>query len=845
MPMEQLARDFSYAGRGLWRERTFTLTAVATLAVALALITVVFTIFNAYVLRPYAVRDPFSLYEIRWHGRPSPGGGGVRWSESGRTFRWRDYEELRNRRDLFDAVFAERNRTVSSNNRPLLAAFVSGNYFEALGARIGHGRALVEFDSRAPGGDPVAVLSYEAWTRLYGRDPGAVGGTIRLNDQSLTIVGVAAEEFTGLNDSPPDVWVPVTMHGTVARQDLFGEDQPRELAIIARVRRELSATQVAEALRPLMPQLTGRTGTVAAELLTQATPAPLTLELLAILSPVFAAFLLILFTACANVSNVMLARAAARHREIGVRLSLGATRWRVVRQLLCEGLLIAVLAGATALGLAVLLLRAGLDIFFRTLPPSAAAIARVVPLDLDWRVFVFTVMMSAAATLLFALVPALHATRISLTGALRGELGGGVRTSGLRSFLVIGQVAVSLVLIVAASTLGRNALRLSGTDVGFETRGLISVTQRSRGGNLIPGAFEALARDPRIGGAAVTSRNPLLGELPKTMINPAGHSAPPPRREGQPEPRDATSVMTSYMFVSPEYFETVGIPILRGRGFEAAEGRTEAKVGIVSMSAANALWPGADPLGRTIRVWTRDEPSPDVMARADLVSRARVDAESENIVIVGVAQDTVSEMVYHGGRVAHLYLPTAPSAAHAKALLVRGRSVQDVRPDAVRAVLQKLHPNPLAFEAITLDEALALQMYPLTMASWIGILLSAIALVLSVSGVYGVMAYAVSQRTREIGIRMALGATAAAVVRFVLSQTGRLVVIGASLGLVISFSALAFLRAVVQLQNLSLLDAGAFAVAVAIVAAATGVAAYFPSRRATRVDPSHALRADG
>ena len=264
------------------------------------------------------------------------------------------------------------------------------------------------------------------------------------------------------------------------KQDLFSAKQPRELAVIARLRSGVTAEQVVSALSPDMARLSDRQGTVRAEVLPQATPAPLTAGLLARLSPVFAAFALVLIAACANVSNVMLARANTRQREIGIRLALGASRWRVVRQLMIEGLLIAAIAGTAALGLASLVLRAGLAIFFMTLPPSFAAIARVLPLDVDQRVFLFTLIVAGLATLMFALLPALHGTRLTLTGALRGELASGARGSRLRNALVISQVAVSLVLIIVAATIVRNGSTVRSTDVGFDTHALVSIAREVR-----------------------------------------------------------------------------------------------------------------------------------------------------------------------------------------------------------------------------------------------------------------------------------------------------------------------------------------------------------------------------
>jgi predicted permease len=811
-------RDIPYALRGLFRDRSFTVTTVATLTVALSLITVVFAVFNAYVLRPYAVRDPNALFEVRWSAWE-----GKRFT-AGRLFRWNDYEELRNRRDLFDDVIAERNVTVSSDGRQLLAAFVSGNYFETLGGRVLAGRGLAWFDARTPDGDPVAVLSHKAWTRLFNGDPAVVGRTIRLHDQVVTIVGIMHEEFFGLNDTPPDLWLPVTMSGPVANVQLFGANQPRHLALIARVRHDVTPDQVTAALSPQMQRMADASGTVRADLYPQATPAPLTGELLAVLSPVFAAFVLVLVAACANVSNVMLARANARHREIGIRLSLGAGRWRVARQLVIEGLIIAALSALAALGLASLVLRAGLALFFRTLPPSFAAVARILPLGIDHRVFLFTAIVAALATIVFAVLPALQATRLTLTSALRGELSSGVRGSRLRNVLVISQVAVSLILIIVAATLVRNGSALKDTDVGFDTQRLVSIRPR----RLLPPAYQALVASPHVEQVAVTSHNPLIGELFKSPVrNPQGNGIIP----------------VSYIFVSPDYFDMLQIRVIRGRGFAPDEAKAESRVAVISAAAAQALWPGADPLGKTVRLLMTEEIREDAMTRGNLVSNADIRDAGEDVLVIGVAPDVVTGLVYEG-RAPHMYLPTTPSGPHAKDLLVRGRTTQDIRIDKLQAVLRNVSPNPLSFSILSLDEALALQMYPMMVASWIGLLLSTIALALSVSGLYGVVTYGLSQRTKEIGIRIALGATPSRIIRLVMGQSGRLVAIGAGFGLIVSFSVLAVLAAIVPLQNVSILDMRAFATGTAVIALAAALAAFFPSRRATRIDPSHALRAD-
>jgi predicted permease len=845
--LEQLVQDLRYAWRGLWQSRAFVATTVLTLAVGMGLVTVVFAVFNAYVLRPFAVRDPYSLYSIGWRSQEA----------GGSTFRWSDYEEFRTRQDLFDGVVAEAARTVFSDGRQLAVGFVSGDYFDVLGARVFHGRGLVRDDARTPGGEPVAVLTYQSWTRLFDRDPAAVGRELDVNGRKLVIVGVMAAGFVGLDDVPRDVWVPLTMYGAIVDEDLFGSKQPRQLRVTARVRRDVTPQQAqgSLALSPFETRVAGRVDAVRARLDLHATPTRMTREGFAILSPVFAAFVLVMVAACANASNVMLARANARHREIGVRLSIGASRGRVVRQLMTEGLLIAILAGLAALALAGVLLRIGTFLFVVLLPPTVASRVRFVPLDFDHRVFLFALVVAGAATILFALLPALQATRLTLTDALRGQPSGGVRSSTLRNVLVTSQVAVSLLLLVVAATLVRNGAAVRATDLGMDTDGVISVRQRRGDKNLVARAHTALAADPRLEQVIVTSRVPLFGEAPKIVLTqPAGF------------------VLASYRFVSPEYFALLDMPIVRGRGFAPEEARQEAAVTIVSAAGASVLWPGEDPIGKTLRV---NLAPPGQRIAADIVVHELrkpddIAAGSTVVTVIGVTTDVVSGFVYEGRDPAHLYLPTSATGSRADALMVRlrpaagerGASARQVRLrpgasagqveerfggapiDTLKTVLREAHPDPLAFDVLAVDEMVALQMFPLRAASWIGSLLSAVALALSISGLYGVLTYTFGQRTQEIGIRMALGASASAVVRLVAVQSARLAGLGAAVGVLLAFTVMKLLSAVIRLENVSVVDPGAFAVSVVLIAGAVALASYGPARRAARVDPSSMLRAD-
>ena len=431
-------------------------------------------------------------------------------------------DEIRSRSDLFDGVAAHRWQLLSSGGRRLRAAFVSGNYFETLQPRFRQGRPLAAFDAATPGGAPVAVLSDQGWAALFDRDPAVLGRQVELNGHRIEVVGILRPEFTGMDDATLDLWLPLTMLPVMSGIDLFGGAHPHELTLFTRLRRDVSRVQAEQALasfvarsvaaqsrpgRPVRPEH------VRAELVSRATPNPLTFEVVAILSPIFAAFGLVLAAACANVSSVMLARALGRQREIGVRLSVGASRGRIVRQLLTEAVIVSAIAGITGLTLANAILNVGPWLLFSTLPPSVAELIKVVPLGIDWRVFVFTLIVASVATIGSALVPALRGTRLQLTHALRGEMGPRLRSGRLRNILVIGQVAISLILLITAATLARNGASVAATDLGFDTRHVYSINQRGDDSGLLRSAAQALVTDPRVEELAMTSSNPLFGAL--------------------------------------------------------------------------------------------------------------------------------------------------------------------------------------------------------------------------------------------------------------------------------------------------------------------------------------------
>jgi len=793
--LEQLAQDLRYASRGLRASPAFLATTVVTLAVGLSLLTVAFTVFNAYVLRPFAVADATRLYRLAWRAPNAVGTG----------FSWKDYDELNGRTELFDAAIGQDMRFVTSESRTLLVSAVSPNYFTTLRPRMRLGRFLTPADE----GQRVAVLGQQAWSRLYASDPAVLGRTLDLDGRAATIVGVVDESFGGLDEFPRDAWVPVDR----------AEGRPTE--VVARLRRDVSPAQASIRLADFMARQ-APPGTaerdVRAVLVPSGTANPVSVELLAVLSPVFAAFALVLAAACFNVSNVMLARALARQREIAVRLSLGASRARIVRQLLTEGLLIASLAGGLALVLAAWVVRAAVVVMFSTLPPLMASLLRVAPMRFDWRVFTFAFALGAAATLVFGLVPALQASRQPLTDALRAQRTGRASGSRLRNALVVAQVAVSIVLVVLAAVLSRNFAAMVKLNLGYSTGNVYSLNIRGVEHEMVRPVAAALAAHPRIASVAITNGNPMFVTRTAAMA-PQGRGA---------------AVNTIYSFVSPEFFPMLRMPITRGRAFRPDEATTSARVAIVSEATARAFWPGADPIGQVI-VFTR--PQGPVRDDDDLDGYSQV-------TVVGTVPDVVSGIMFEGPDRAHIYLPATAADRHAIAMLITPRAASDFRPDMLRETFRRLGQDPDRFEIMSLEEMRQLQIYPMRAASWVGALLGGIALVLSVTGLYGVLSYTLAQRTREIGIRMALGATASAVVALVMRQSVRMAAIGAAIGLTLSFAALKTLASVVELRQVRLLDPVSFAAAILVVAAATSLAAYYPSRRAARIDPAETLRAE-
>ena len=794
-----MLQDVRFALRGFRRSPAFVLTVVLTIALGLGLNTSAFTVFNAYVLRPLAVRDPGSLYEVSIQDRRG-------W---GASLSWRQYQELR-ALPIAAGSFAYATVFARSERRPLLGNAVTGDAFGVLGTTPALGRPLLPEDAAPPDGEAVVVLSYDAWQAILAGDSGVVGRTLVLHGVPVTIVGVAAKPFTGIGrTTPPDFWAPVTLLSRLeGTDDLFGAKQPQVLRPVLRLRGGVDARQARTVLATWAARATASLPDslrwTHVDLVSVASALPLTAETIAIFSPAAVAFVLVLLIACVNVANVLLARGMARHREVEIRLALGAPRPRLVRQLLTESALLAIPAAALGFFISRWTLDAGVRVMFASMPSAFVPYVHVIPLSPDVRVFGFVLLAALAAALAFGLVPALQATRPRIVQSGRGESAGPGR---MRAALVMAQVGVCSLLLIVTGILLRGARRADRLPTGMQTGDVVQLTldDRARGP-----ALRSLRSEPMVTLVGASTQSPLDGMYPSLGVRAAG------------EPRIAVAGVD---FVDAGFFGALDVSIVRGRGFSAEEERLAQPVAIVSEAAARALWPGGDPVGQFVE----QSAEPPRSSRLARVRSARV---------VGVSRNAVSGWIGTGLERPVIYYPM-PAESAGTQIVARVTGDASQARERIDRDIGAVGPSAV-IEIHTLDDYLAVQRWPFKIFSLVSSAIGAIALVLTLIGVYGVLSYLVAQRTKEIGIRMALGASVRFVVAQVLRQSLRYALVGLAAGSVLALGVSKLFASVLVIVNT--FDPAGYAFGAAVVVAACLVAAWAPSRRAARVDPMVALR---
>ena len=788
--LEQSRQDINYAIRTFGRAPAFAVTVIATIGLGLGLLLASFTFFNAYVLRPLAVRDPYSLYELVWR------------SANGRTQRFtlEQLDHLRRDLKVFDETFAYRIIQSRLRGHPSIGQSVSGNFFQMLSVPPTVGRVLVPSDGERGG---VVVLSHHMWRTAFGGDSSVIGSRVSLDGSPFTIVGVAREGFGGLTSSPFDFWVPLVSVPKTREAGVF---------VVARLARGVSIHAASSYLLARMQAATADLPRLErasfAGLIARGTSIPNNPDAIALFAPIISAFVLVMLIACANVANIMLARGMARQREIGIRLALGAGRARLIRQLLTEALALAIPAGVLGFVVSRVAIWLSVNVMFSTVPEAYSGYLRVVPMHADARVLAFAMLAALAAALAFGLVPALNATRPNIVQASRGDFDTRLRPSRMRNTLVVGQVTMSVVLLICAGVLLTSARHTERLDPGVRTDGVLQIQLlprfRARG-------IEALRAAPDVRHIASASSTPLDGRFTETRVIIGNRPAE----------------RVSYVVVSPEYFSVLDLPIIAGRGFTDDEARSRAAVVVISQSTAKRFWPNGDAIGQALTI-------PATEAEFDFLSRYH-DAR-----VIGVTRDAVPGSIAANPSTPVVYYPQ-PLDAAVNQLIVRVSGSEQHARASIEQLLSGLDSSAVV-EMHTLGESLALQVYPFRAMFWVSSVVGMIALVLTLIGVYGVISYLVEQRHKEFGIRLALGAASSSLVALVLRQSMRLAVIGVAIGVMLALGISRLFAS--MLFNVDTLDVAGYVGAIGLVFLACLFATYAPSRRAGRVDPIHALRQD-
>ena len=813
--LDTTVRDILYAFRTFRRAPLVSLTIVVTVALGLGLVAVVFTILNTVVFRVDQVPDVHEMFAVE---RPQTSDG-----ERPRFTR-AQFDSIRRETTVFTDAYAALSQVESGlDGRLMFGTFVTGNVFQVLGVNAAIGRALTPADDDPLAGQPVMVLSDRGWDRLFGRDPAILGRRVLVNGFTLEIVGVMPEGFRGLTVAPDDYWAPLSML-TQVRPFLRGREAAVGLDIIGRLRPGMSwqtaraglaVWDSAESSRETPRDERGASNIM---LVPRRGTIPQPLEAVAVFAPVFFAFGLILLIGCANVANLLLARAVARQREIGIRLSLGATRRRIVRQLLTESLLLALAAAAAGFAISRLVLEAIISAVMSSMAADLGDIRLSVPAS-DWRVLLFLIIGAGASTMVFALAPALQATRIEPIRTIRGEVVRDARPGRARNLLIGLQVSAAALLLISAAVFLRSAFAAASYDSGMRTSDTVVVqivNEPTR-----TAIVQAVTAEPAV--AAVAASWPeAAGLAPRAALAEAG----------------GIKTAVAYKFVSAEYFSVLDIAVVRGRAFTPAERTSDLSVAIVSETAARALWPNADAVGQVMRL----DPDQETEPRG---AKEEPPLESRAFTVAGVVQDVPGFRIMPL-KEAVVYVPTS-AAMPGTSLIARVHGDPDLARQTLLNRLITIDPD-MARQVLTLRTMARMETYFLQVAFWLTVVLGGLALALTLSGLFGVLSYLVAQRAREIGVRMALGATTHDVTRLVLSQSIRPVAFGLLFGggsaaglaaLLLATPAAATIGEIVHV-----LDPVAYAVSLLIIIAACLMAAWIPASRAARLDPSNTLRQD-
>lgn len=816
-----MPKNIRYAFRVLRKNPVFTLVAVCSLAIGIGATSAIFSLADALLLRPLPVLKPTEVVTLRVGTAEDPFA----------QISYKDYVDFRDRNRTFDGLVAYALAPLGVSEQPealpqlKYGFFVSGNFFRAMGVEPVLGRGFRADEDVVPGRDAVVVLSHDFWTSYFGADPSVIGKRIRLNGVEFIIIGVAPKQFTGMDQYlRPALYVPIAMAEKLGNPGVLEKRDARWLTVKGRLKPGVSLEQaqadiasLAKALERMYPG-TNRDQRVQikTELQARIEQSPPDADLIAMLMTLA---LCVLLVACANVAGLLLSRSRARLREIAVRLAIGAGRLQLIRQLLLESFLIALLGGCAGVAVAY----GGVKFLDRIQIPTDLPL--VFSIQLDHRVLLFTVIVSVASTILFGLTPAIRTSRPDLVPALKAAAGETSKRRRLwvRNLLVISQVAISLVLLTVSALMYRGFETVFGRGPGYRTDHLLMMSfnpelvryTQSQTQQFYKQLLDRVRSTPGVKSAALCAYIPMGPGQGGEDVAPEGYQFP----AGQ----HTAKVLSNT--ISDEYFETMGIPIVRGRPFLKTDTPSAPLVAIVNEELAKRYWPNQDAVGKRFRL---------------------SNAAGPWVQIIGIAKTTKYLWIAEPP-LEFLYLPLSQHPESQMTLMAQSQADAASLVPALREVVRGLDPNQPIYGVRTMKN-----FYEQRAVKTAKIVIQTIAamglmgLTLAMIGLYGLVAYSVSSRTREIGIRMAIGANREGVLQMVLKQGLVLAIVGIAFGIAGSIVANRALNAIFSSTHEWSMTTGeavlSFIAMPAIMIAVTLLATFAPARRASQVDPMKALR---
>jgi predicted permease len=824
--LEVFLQDLRYGLRMLRKNPGFTAVAVLSLALGIGANTTIFTVVNAILLSALPVRDLPRLVEMDTVDTKTLVTQ-ARSEKLGMSFP--NFQDYRRDNQVFTdlAAFVPINLTWSGGSEPrqLQGELVSATYFDTLGIRPVHGRFFMPDEDTKPSGNDVAVLSYALWANKLGSDPGIIGKPLILDARPYTVIGIAPRGFRGTITffNSEHVWIPTSMKDQVLggkQKDFFNDRRALTLGTLGRLKPGIEMSAAEASLKTMATHLeaefpkdnSGRS--VALSPLADAAVGVNDHQRIALAGAMMMGVVgLVLLIACVNLANLLLAQGARRQKEISLRAALGAGRTRIVRQMLTESMLLSLAGGAVGLAIAY----AGRSILWSFRPPFIEDTG--IDLALDSRVLLFTLGVAILTGFIFGLVPAVKASRPDLMETLKaGGRGGtiGWQRDPLRSLLVIGEMALALITLVGAGLFLHSMQNAQKTNLGFESKNLLAMNfdlgalhyEDGRGQQFYRAAIEQVKNSPGVASVSIASNPPIGGGFARTVFP-----------EGRDEASGYRGTLTTVDDITPGHFETLRIPILRGRAFNDGDRKETAAIAIASEAMVKQYWPNEDGLGKRFHFF------------GDPTLRE----------IVGVVANSVINEVGEDPQPI-VFLPMTQDYVPAATLHVRTTGKPEDVVATTRVALQSLDPNLAITNVFTIEQILSQALWAPRMGGLLLALFGVLALLLSAVGVYGVLSYSVNQQTREIGLRMALGAQRGDVMRLILGQGLRLTVLGLGFGILV---ALGLMRVLVSLLfDVRAYDPATYAAVTVLLTGVALLACYIPARRAMRVDPMVALRYD-